>query len=203
MICSNGVGPLSTGAFTVEIRLQFAGGGGIFFLAGKEESLAWGLLNRKGGLAQISYNVKTQDGESRKGKLEFTEVFKNVGPLRFDRFYHYALTFDGKRTFRMYIDGALVSEAQLGEGERLSIDANSCRIGLAKKWHGIFRGQIAEARISSVERQFTPHKKYYPANLQEAGKRWFYGFDMGPDKGRVAEGYLAVGPGGVYTKQKG
>ncbi|MCF7838709.1 MAG: hypothetical protein K9N49_08780, partial [Candidatus Marinimicrobia bacterium] len=194
--------PLAAGPFTVEVRLRFALGGGYWLQAGDRQSLRWGMLLRGAGYMGITGFAHNAEGQATRFDLMTHTLLKPIGPIDYERFYHYALSFDGQATFRVYVDGVLAWEARLPEGlTGVVLDQPSLRVGRPLRWESSFVGQIAEVRVSAAERVFEPAPRPLPQSLAVAAPH--YRFDLGAAASPVADHHLPVTMQTRYTPERG
>lgn len=194
--------PLLTGPFTVEMRLRFDNSGGYWLRAGTNPDLRWGMLLRGAGYMHINGTTRSSDGGTTAFTLMNQTFLEAVGPIDFERFYLYALTFDGERTFRVYVDGVLAWEASLPSDQNgLVLSDSRLAIGRPIQWKSPFSGHIAEVRVSDIEREILPMSRNHPESLAAAAPN--YRFDMGTLDSPVAEGFISVTPDTPYTPEIG
>lgn len=193
LVISNDFDHLSQGPFTVEVRASMPE------VLHKKPLLRFGDLQllltlRQAGTMTISGHVKTMSGKTEQFALINELLFKHVGRerLRVNEFHHYALTYDGTRRLRLYIDGFEAWSAELPQqAEQLVIGADR------KVEVGGFSGLLAEVRLSAVERHFEPIR-FLPQSLSEMAPR--YRFDMGGPDTPIQDGCIAVTPDHAWAQ---
>lgn len=151
------------------------------------------LTLRQAGTLVITGRMKTRDGKEETFRLENNLFFKHVGRERrnMHEFHHYALTWDGKRQLRVYVDGFEAWTPLLPEeGEKLIIGGDP-----ALEVSG-FDGLLAEVRVSDSLRTFKPIR-FLPTRLSEIAPE--YRFDMGGQDTPVQDGCIAVTPESVFS----
>jgi hypothetical protein len=188
---------LSGGAFSVDVVLRWNRGGGFFLSIGNEsQALAMGVLHRGPGLFELRVPVKTADGSTKVETLASDTIYREFGPVRFDDFYTYSLTFDGKSLFQVLINGQKVFEGKLPDGEVFQA-SQQLAVGDVASWKTPFAGEIAAVRVSRGVRE-------YQAALSSEGKfdrnaphGWT--FDAGTSKSPVASGAIRLTPSELYA----
>ncbi len=202
LVTAGGAEDLLTGPFTVDACMRPVRSAGYFFAAGQSRSLLWGLLYRGAGNARLRVPVKYANGEAAFLDTETFEFFRHTGPLSFRRFHHFALTFDGQRTFRVYVDGRLAWTVEAEQDiVAIDLDRPTCAFGQASRWKSAFDGDLAQARVSSVERHFTPAERFLPQTTEEMAPN--YRFDMGGADTPVEAGFVGVTPPSRYDAARG
>lgn len=150
-IVFDGVKPFDKGAFTVDVVFRWNKGQGYFLRIGKApQALLVGVLHRGPGLFELRVPVKLPDGEVVTRVFESSEIYRDAGPVRPEEFYTYSLSYDGKRAFRVAIDGLPVFAVNLAEGELCAV-AGELAVGNVASWKSEFTGgEIARVRVSDT-----------------------------------------------------
>lgn len=182
---------LQQAPFTVDVLLRWPRGGGLFLKIGAEpNALLMGALNRGPGLFELRVPVKAADGSTKVEVLASNEVFRDVGPIRYDEFYIYSLVFDGKDKFRLLIDGRQAYEVTLPAGKTF-LGAKELAVGDVSKWNSVFTGgEIAAVRLSQGARAAAEAGDQSVAFDRKSQRGWI--FDAGRLDSPVEPGAIRI-----------
>lgn len=187
---------LNGGAFSVDVVMRWSRGGGYFLsIGGESDPLLVGVLHRGPGLFELRVPVKTAGGGTKVETLASDTIYEEAGPVRFDDFYTYSLTFDGKGLFQLFIDGQKAFEGRLPEGEVFQA-SKTLAVGNVAQWKSPFSGEIAAVRVSSGARDY---KGSHPGEAKFDRKEqsgWI--FDAGTGKSPVASGAIRLTQSELY-----
>jgi len=191
------------GAFTIEMRGKLDRDGQIFRTTDWNSPTIGYLSRAAGWLALTQYN-RADDGKlSPKINVDRKKIAESFGRIYFERYYHIAITYDGKRTFSFYLDGNLLTEIDReGEGD-LYFHRGDVILGYLSKFNGTAIPSIVECRISSTARTFSPRQIGHPENLTAAIASHAVRLDMTTTDSPVAESFLGVAPGVTYAADRG
>jgi hypothetical protein len=184
--------PFVNGAFSVDVVLRWGRGQGYFLRVGKAPAvLLMGVLHRGPGLFELRVPVKTAGGEVVTRVLESSEIYRDAGPVRPGEFYTYTLSYDGKRNFRVLIDGRQVFTADLPEGERCAA-SGELAVGNVASWKSEFiGGEIAQVRVSDAAKSAMPLVSFAGVGFDpKASGGWI--FDAGTPESPVQAGAIAL-----------
>lgn len=179
------------GAFTIDVLMRWNSGGGYFLKIGKDDqALVMGVLHRGPGMFELRVPYKAADGQVAMQTFASTEIYIGPGPVKGDRFYAYSLTYDGKGTFRVWIDGQQAFEGKLPEGSTFQ-GASEVSVGDVASWKNAFTGsEIAAVRISRGERSYPPATQAGETFKREAKRGWT--FDAGTSGSPIEPGTIRL-----------
>ena len=184
-------------AFSVDVVLRWSRGGGNIMRVG---NLVLGVLHRGPGSFMLRLPIQQADGSFKTQTFESDALYEKVGPVHFDDFYTYSLTFDGDHTFKVWIDGTEVYTATAEEGKIALGD--EIAVGDVENWKSNAVGsEIAAVRISYHERQYQVPAPQATAFEKGAQRGWT--FDPGPAGAPVEPGAIAVSAADTYSAQRG
>ncbi len=196
-----------SGAFTIDVVLRWERGGGFYLRVGtladpkNPQALAVGMLHRGPGKFELRVPVKTPGGKVSSEVFSSTELYNDpqIGPPSFSRFYTYSLSFDGDKTFRLFIDGRQAFQAVLATGT-FAPDKPSFSVGDVLKWNDTFEGEVAAVRLSRGAR---PYQAVTASTSFSPQTKTGWDFDAGPASKVVLPGSIPLVPGDMYSARKG
>ena len=173
-----GIQPFDRGSFTVDLVMRWGDGQGHVLRVGSgRNALVMGVLHRGPGLFELRVPVKTETGGVEERVFSSKEIYRDVGPARPTTFYTYSLSFDGKRTFGVFIDGKRVFEATLGEKERCAA-SGALAVGNVASWASAFvGGEIAWLAVRDEAKPFTQSQDKKITFSQTSGS-WVFAAGM-------------------------
>lgn len=196
-----GIKALQGGAFSVDVTLRWGRQGGIFLRIGNDgpQALSMGVLHRGPGLFELRVPVKSADGSVSLETFASSDIYIDAGPVRFGDFYTYSLTFDGRDTFQVWIDGRRVFEGKLKPGQVYAAQSELA-VGDAGVWKSGFSGEIAAVRVSRGVRAYAAAVTETVFE-KEARRGWV--FDAGTASSPVEAGAIRVTAGDGYDARRG
>jgi hypothetical protein len=195
----NGLADLASGAYSVDVVLRWNRGGGNFLRVGK--GVVMGVLHRGPGNFMLRVPVKGTDGTETVETFESKGIYEIAPTVRFDDFYVYSLTYDGAKTYEVFIDGVKVFTANVSKGEVVG-KSSECAVGDVAKWNSVFNGgEIAAVRVSKGVRTYVPQASPETKFDKAAVRPWT--FDAGTATSPLANGAIRLAKGDAYDATRG
>lgn len=191
------------GAFSIDIRCRLDVAGGYLFRIGTKQRVALGVSTRNGGLMMILYTYVDAAGVSRARSEMLPGSFEHCGPLDHERFHVWSFVYDGDQTFHLYRDGVWLKSYTDPDLARLELDNTELQVGRALRWGDSFHGTLAEIRVSTGARAYTPAPPFHPADQRAALASPLVGFDLTTADSPVEPGYLRVTTQSLYEPARG
>lgn len=194
-----GLADLGSGAYSVDVVLRWNRGGGNFLRLGK--GLTVGILHRGPGIFMLRVPVKGPDGTETVEVFESKGIYEIAPPVRFDDFYVYSLTYDGSKTYEIFIDGLKVFTATVSKGE-VAEKSSECAVGDVAKWNSAFvGGEIAAVRVSKGVRSYVPQTAQAVAFDEAKIRPWM--FDAGTPDSPLVDGAVRLTKSDAYDAKRG
>ncbi len=190
-----GLKGLGSGAFTIDVVMRWREWGGLGLQIGDDAGPGFTLSYSRPGRIDLRVPVRSADGAASVETLSSEEVYRETGQLRLVDFYTLSLSFDGQKTFRLFINGqpvwqgAIRTGAYAGAGDRLAL-------GTVGKMKAPFRGELAAVRVSSQAMEVQPAAATEAAFVPQERKGWI--FDAGPPDRPAAPGTIRLDSANRY-----
>jgi hypothetical protein len=192
-----GLGDTLKAPFTVDVVLRWSRGGGHVLRVG---NLALGVLHRGPGQFQLRLPVQQADGSFKPVVFESDALYEKLSPVRFDNFYTYSLSYDGDRTFKVWIDGTEAFSATVEEGKVALGD--EVAVGNVETWKSESVGtEYAAVRISSEARAYQAAAQ--PETAFDKGAKRGWTFDAGKADSPLEPGAIRLTSADSYEAKRG
>lgn len=193
---------MGDGPFTVEMIARLDRDGYII-RTDNSHDLALTYLFRDAGWLQLRYHNVVDDQASPRHIIDRRGIAEPFGLISPDRFHHIALTYDGQRMLRFYLDGMeLATFEREGDGV-LPFPRGNLIVGWQNKFNGTAFREIAALRISNVARTFSPRPRPTMPTLSDAVAQHAVKIDLTAADSPTAENHLRDDGSATYTAARG